>query len=358
LPARDTTTVSAALYRTGASDEYIAFNYNAIGGIDTLMSWAYARGSGIIKNITGGVQYQIPYQTNVSTTGFINVPNATYNSVLTFNTDGLLEFQYKRLTENNTASSVVWRDASGNFAAGTITATLSGNASTVTNGVYTNGSYANPPWITSLAPSKVGLDTTKIGYLAKSNSWTGANNFSLGVNFGVSSISEGSLIIRNVNNNYYTTLYSTTETSSKTIYFPNADGTIALAATTLAGYGITDGVSLSANNSFSGNNTFTGDVIATQEAVAVATGTISVAGMTWVKLETTGGNRTVSTINTGVDGKIISLYSNDGTYTITFDEAGNLQLGGTSFVMSDNDSITLRYSTTKSKWIELSRSDN
>jgi outer membrane lipoprotein SlyB len=32
---------------------------------------------------------------------------------------------------------------------------LTGNASTVTNGVYTNGSYADPTWITSLAGSKV-----------------------------------------------------------------------------------------------------------------------------------------------------------------------------------------------------------
>ena len=36
-------------------------------------------------------------------------------------------------------------------------ADTAGNADTVTNGVYTNGSYANPAWITSLAASKVGL---------------------------------------------------------------------------------------------------------------------------------------------------------------------------------------------------------
>jgi len=36
-------------------------------------------------------------------------------------------------TDANTASKVVARDASGNFSAGTITATLSGNASTATS---------------------------------------------------------------------------------------------------------------------------------------------------------------------------------------------------------------------------------
>ena len=60
----------------------------------------------------------------------------------------------------NTPSTVVSRDSSGNFSAGTITAFLNGNVlgnvtGTVTNGVVTTGSYANPTWITSLAGSKV-----------------------------------------------------------------------------------------------------------------------------------------------------------------------------------------------------------
>jgi len=37
----------------------------------------------------------------------------------------------------------------------TITGSVSGNAGTVTDGVYTTGSYANPTWITSLAGSKI-----------------------------------------------------------------------------------------------------------------------------------------------------------------------------------------------------------
>ena len=38
---------------------------------------------------------------------------------------------------------------------GTWSISITGNAATVTNGVYTNGSYANPAWITSLAWSKI-----------------------------------------------------------------------------------------------------------------------------------------------------------------------------------------------------------
>jgi multidrug efflux pump subunit AcrA (membrane-fusion protein) len=47
----------------------------------------------------------------------------------------------------------------------TIVGSVSGNAGTVTNGVVTTGSYANPAWLTSLAWSKVtSTPTTLIGY--------------------------------------------------------------------------------------------------------------------------------------------------------------------------------------------------
>ena len=59
----------------------------------------------------------------------------------------------------NTPNTIVRRDSSGNFSAGTVTASfvgnLSGNASTVTNGVYTSSTYDNPSWLVGLAGSKV-----------------------------------------------------------------------------------------------------------------------------------------------------------------------------------------------------------
>jgi len=45
--------------------------------------------------------------------------------------------------------------ALSNIVAPTFVGNLNGNADTVTNGVYTTGSYANPSWITSLAGTKV-----------------------------------------------------------------------------------------------------------------------------------------------------------------------------------------------------------
>jgi hypothetical protein len=118
-------------------------------------------------NLAGGAANQIPYQTSAGTTAFITAASGT-NYVLNFNgstftwVDGTISgvplgSNLSALTagtyltsggtyngstartfavdatDANTASKVVARDASGNFAAGTITAALSGNATTATS---------------------------------------------------------------------------------------------------------------------------------------------------------------------------------------------------------------------------------
>jgi hypothetical protein len=67
---------------------------------------------------------------------------------------------------------------------GNVTGNLTGNADTVTNGVYTTGSYADPAWITGLAWSKISsTPTTVSGYgitnaavLNASNTFTSDKN--------------------------------------------------------------------------------------------------------------------------------------------------------------------------------------
>jgi hypothetical protein len=83
-------------------------------------------------------------------------------------------------TPNATNSTIVSRDASGNFSAniitanltGTVTGNVSGNAGTVTNGVYTNGSYSDPTWLT-ISKSKVGLGSVENTALS---TWAGSSN--------------------------------------------------------------------------------------------------------------------------------------------------------------------------------------
>jgi hypothetical protein len=67
---------------------------------------------------------------------------------------------------------------SGKVLTGNVTgkADTAGNADTVTNGVYTNGSYANPAWITSLAASKVGLGSVENTALSTSTHYIGTTS--------------------------------------------------------------------------------------------------------------------------------------------------------------------------------------
>ena len=58
----------------------------------------------------------------------------------------------------NTASNLLGTLPAAQLSAGTANVSITGNAATVTHGVYDNGSYANPTWITSLAGSKIAGD--------------------------------------------------------------------------------------------------------------------------------------------------------------------------------------------------------
>jgi len=80
-------------------------------------------------NVAGGVAGAIHYQSAVGTTGFSAA--GTSGQVLT--SSGTTAPTWTTATNANTASTIVARDASGNFSAGTITAALSGNASTATS---------------------------------------------------------------------------------------------------------------------------------------------------------------------------------------------------------------------------------
>ena len=63
---------------------------------------------------------------------------------------------------------------SGTNATGTWGISISGNAATVTNGVYTTGSYADPTWLTSLATSKLA------GTVAVANGGTNLSSYTVG----------------------------------------------------------------------------------------------------------------------------------------------------------------------------------
>lgn len=153
------------------------------GAIFDINTNSFAVGTILYPNTSGGLTSTKPSSGTYQAIAFV-LRQQQNNGVL------LVEASKPNYVETstNTGNTLVLRDASGNFSAGTITASLSGTATTattatnvawsgvtstpttisgygITDGVTTGGSYSNPSWITSLAWSKISsTPTTLSGY--------------------------------------------------------------------------------------------------------------------------------------------------------------------------------------------------
>jgi hypothetical protein len=158
----------------GSASAVPVFVTNAQGQVTSVTNTSIAiNGSAVTGNITG----QAGSVANALTAGTYLTSAGTFDgsAARTFAVDA---------TNANTASKVVARDASGNFSAGTITAALSGTATTATN--LAGGSAGTIPY-QSAAGTTVQLAAGTAGYVLQANgaaapSWvasTAANNGTL-----------------------------------------------------------------------------------------------------------------------------------------------------------------------------------
>jgi hypothetical protein len=124
-----------------------------------------------------------------------------------------------------TSSNITTLVATNLTATNTINGSITGNAGTVTNGVVTTGSYANPSWITSLAASKL------TGTVAIANGGTGQT----------SAPSNGQLLIGNGSSFVLSTL-----TAGTGMTITNNAGSITLSAAGLPIVTVTSSTAISA----------------------------------------------------------------------------------------------------------------
>jgi hypothetical protein len=125
------TGVSANTY--GSASQVPVFAVNAQGQITSVTNTSIAiSGSAVTGNITGGAGFVA----NALTAGTYLTSGGTFDGSVarTFAVDA---------TDANTPSKVVARDGSGNFSAGTITATLSGSATSAGTATNLAGGAAN-----------------------------------------------------------------------------------------------------------------------------------------------------------------------------------------------------------------------
>jgi hypothetical protein len=129
-----------------AAEIVAAIGTTSVANATNASSAGSAGSAGSATNIAGGATGQIPYQSAAGTTGFIASGSA--GTVLSSAGNG--NYGWITQTSANTANTIVTRDSSGNFAAGTITATTqtAGDNSTkvaTTAFVQTAISNAVPP---------------------------------------------------------------------------------------------------------------------------------------------------------------------------------------------------------------------
>jgi hypothetical protein len=175
----------------------------------------------------------------------------------------------------------------GSGATGTWSIDITGNAATVTNGVYTTGSYADPTWITSIAGSKV---TGNIS--GQAGSVANALTAGTGISYSVGTTYDGSVAV--------------------TINNSAPDQTVSLTGGT--------GISTSGTYpSFTITNTLPDQVVALTGA-----GTTSISG-TYPNFTITSNDQYVGTVTSVSGTGTVNGISLSGTVT----SSGSLTLGGT-----------------------------
>ena len=253
------------------------------------------------------------------------------NQTLT-NQGGTMEFwatalNTTTLTKTATLSSTGITLESGKVLTGNVTgkADTAGNADTVTNGVYTNGSYANPAWITSLAASKVGLGNVtneSKATMFTSPTFTGT----------VSGVTAAMVGLGNVTNESKATMFTS----------PTFTGTVAGVTKAMVGLGSVENTALS---TWAGSTNITTAGTLTTTSVSDSVGnlrSIPINGKSAAYiLAATDNGQMISittggvTVNSGIFaspyGQTISIYNNSTSpQTITQGAGVTLRLAGTT----------------------------
>lgn len=209
--------------------------------------------SGVVSNTNVSASAAIAYSKLALTGSIVNADVSASAAIAdtklaTISTAGKVANSATTAVSTNTANAIVARDASGNFAAGTITAALTGNASTATtlqtartiNGVSFNGSAditvtaaAGTLTGTTLAANVTASSLTSVGTLANltvTNPITGSVTGSSGSTTGNAATATALQTARNING---------------VSFNGTADITVAAAAGTLTGTTLASGVTAS-----------------------------------------------------------------------------------------------------------------
>ena len=241
-----------------------------------------------------------------------------------------------QILSTNTANTLVLRDGSGNFSAGTITATLIGNASSATStatlttarSIYGN-SFDGSASLTQIIASTFG--GTGNGFTKFSGPTTAEKTFTLPDASGAIAVynatgtftvgqtfNDTTLLLRNVANTFSST-FTNTNTAARIYTLKDASGTLAFTSdltTFITSIGVTtaNGVSAVSSGGTTPNLTITlGAITPTSvngNTISTGTGTLSLSTFTL----TVAGAASITGTNTGDQ---TTITGNSGSTTLT-----------------------------------------
>jgi len=289
------------------------------GLLEDVATNSFSIGDILYPNTSGGLTATKPTSGNYQPCAFVLRSNLN-NGVL------YVEFSAPRIVEasTNTASTTVLRDASGNFSAGTITASLTGNATTATTADKVANALTAGTFLTAAgtfdgsAARTFAVDATSANTASKVVARDASGNFSA-----------GTITAALTGNASTATTLETARTINGVSFNGSANITVTAAAGTLTGATLASGVTASSLTSVgtltgltvSGTSSLNGATVVNDAGAAVDFRVESDTNANMIFVD--GTNNRVG-IGHGVPATTLEVRSDVGNTTLTALTAGNI----------------------------------
>ena len=305
----------------------MTFNYTYTAGLQPTYLWGAANGT--ITNVYAASALNVNSAAYATNSGQLNGQSASYYQVAS----SYLSAINQNLGTTNSPSFT------GLTVSGTITGSVNGNAGTVTNGVYTSGSYSQPAWLTSILGSIVSGNIP--GNASNITSYTINQNFGTGNSPTFAGLSIGSATMTGnitgnagtVTNGVYTSGSYSQPAWLTSIAGSIVSGNISGSASNITSYTINQNVGTGNSPTFAGLYTTSQYNAQGNQGSGLATSTGSLGGIT-VQGPGSGGGAFISFLRPTLYGAYFGL-DTDNNWKV-----GGWSMGAAAYILLHSGNYT------------------